>query len=365
VMNTKDRVPYYVNACEEMGIEVVPPDANASQVDFAVVEGRISFGLNAVKNVGETAAQAIVAAREDGGAFSSIWDFTERVDPQVVNKRALESIVKAGALDSTGHSRKGMLQVLEHALSYGQTKQADRAAGQASIFDDALGDESATPTAHHPVIPSDEFDKAELLRLEKETLGIYVSEHPLQAVRDQLRRKTDCALADVERRRDGEVVTIGGIVSTMKELTTKKGDPMVFLSLDDLSGEIEVVVFNSVYTAARELCAADSVLVIRGRVDHKQEGETKLIALEVLPFQAARVPTEVRLRVDARSAPAGLVRELGHVVRDFPGEAKVVVALETSEGSRTLELGPEYRVRPEADFFAEVKALLGEAAVLQ
>jgi DNA polymerase III subunit alpha len=365
VMNTKDRVPYYVNACDEMGIEVVPPDANSSQADFAVVEGRISFGLNAVKNVGEAAAQAIVAARQEGGPFLSIWDFTDRVDPQVVNKRALESIVKAGALDSTGDARKGMLEVLEHALSYGQTKQADRAAGQASIFDEAPGDDGATPAAHHPDIPAGEYDKAELLRLEKETLGVYVSEHPLHAVRDQLRRKTDCALADVERRRDGEVVTVGGIVSAVKQLTTKKGDPMVFLGLDDLSGEIEVVVFNSVYAAARELCAADTVLVVKGRIDHKQEGETKLIALEVVPFEAARVPTEVRLRVDARLAPPGIVRELGHVVRDFPGEAKVVVALETSEGPRTLELGPEYRVRPEADFFAEVRALLGEAAVVQ
>jgi DNA polymerase-3 subunit alpha len=304
-----------------------------------------------------------VAARESDGAFASLWDFAERVDPQLVNKRSLESLVKAGALDSTGSSRKGMLDVLEHALSYGQTKQADRAAGQASIFDDLAGADTPEATPH-PEISVDEFDKPELLRLEKETLGLYVSEHPLHAIRDQLRRKTDSSVADLERRRDGEVVTVGGIVSSVKHLTTKKGDPMVFLSLGDLSGEAEVVVFNSVFAAARELCQADTVLVVKGRVDHKQEGETKLIALEVTAFEAARVPTEVRLRVDARAASAGIVRELGHVVKDFPGEARVVVALETSEGPRTLELGPDYRVRPEADFFAEVKALLGEAAVM-
>jgi DNA polymerase-3 subunit alpha len=294
----------------------------------------------------------------------SLWDFTERVDPQLVNKRALESLVKAGALDSTSGSRKGMLDVLEHALSYGQTKQADRASGQSSIFDD-LPDAADAPkaTTSHPEISSTEFEKAELLRLEKEALGLYVSEHPLHAIRDQLRRKADSRVADLERRRDGEIVTVGGIVSSVKHLTTKKGDPMVFLSLDDLTGEAEVVVFNSVFAAARELCHADTVLVVKGRVDHKQEGETKLIALEVTAFAAARTPTEVRLKVDARAARAGIVRELGHVVKDFPGEARVVVALETSEGSRTLELGPEYRVRPEADFFAEVKALLGEAAV--
>jgi DNA polymerase-3 subunit alpha len=130
VMNTKDRVPIYVNACDEMGIKVLPPDVNESATDFAVVEGKIRFGLNAVKNVGDNAARAIISARKDGGPFTTIWDFTERVDPQVVNKRALESLVKCGALDSTGASRMGMLGVLENALAYGQKLAADRLAGQ-------------------------------------------------------------------------------------------------------------------------------------------------------------------------------------------------------------------------------------------
>jgi len=363
VMNTKDRVPYYVNACEEMGIEVLPPDVNSSQVDFAVVEGRIRFGLNAVKNVGESAAQAIVRAREDGGPLESIWDFTERVDPQIVNRRALESLVKAGALDSVGATRKGLLSVLEQAVELGARSQADRLSGQASIFDGEFGD--AEPARkHYPSVPADEFEKGELLRLEKEALGLYVSEHPLHGVRDQLRRKVDCPLVELERRRDGEVIEVGGIVSHVKSLTTKKGEPMVFMRLDDLTGGAEVVVFNSVYAAARDLLEPDRILVVKGRVDHKQEGETKLIAIEVREFEAFTRPTEVRLRVDARKAPAGIVRELSHVVRDFPGEARVVLALETSEGPRTLELGADYRVRPEADFFAEVKALLGEASVL-
>jgi DNA polymerase-3 subunit alpha len=362
VMNTKDRVPFYVNACHELGIEVLPPDVNQSQVDFAVVEGRIRFGLNAVKNVGESACRAIVVAREEGGPFASIWDFTDRVDPQVVNKRALESLVKCGGLDCSGASRMGMLDVLEHALSWGGRQQADRLAGQASIFDTA--DDPAVPRErHHPQIAPDEYDKGELLRLEKETLGLYVSEHPLDRVRDQLRRRVDLPLAELERRRDGEVVTIGGIVSTLKQLTTKKGDPMVFARLDDLTGGAEVVVFNSVYAASRELLEADRVLVVKGRVDHKQEGETKLIAIEVAEFEPTRPAEEVRLKVDARRAPAGIVRDLSHVVRDFPGDAKVVLSVETSEGMKTLELGPGYRVAPVPDFYAEVKALLGEAAV--
>ncbi len=141
VMNTKDKVPFYVAACDELGIEVLPPDVNSSAHDFAVVEAKIRFGLNAVKNVGEGAVRSMIAAREEGGPFTSIWDFCERVDPQLVNKRALESLVKCGALDSTGATRRGMWEALEPALSWGGQQQADRLAGQSSIFD--LGDEPA------------------------------------------------------------------------------------------------------------------------------------------------------------------------------------------------------------------------------
>jgi len=364
VMNTKDKVPFYVSACDEMGLEVLPPDVNVSASDFAVVEGKIRFGLNAVKNVGETAVRNIIAARVEGGPFASIWDFCERVDPQAVNKRALEALVKGGALDSTEASRKSMLGVLEQALSSGARQQADRLAGQASIFDLGAPTESGSEQErHHPPLPAEEFEKSDLLAMEKESLGLYVSEHPLHGIKDALRRKVDCPLAELERRRDGEVLTVGGIVGAVKSLTTKKGDPMVFLRLDDLSGSIETVVFNSVYTASRELLEADRVLVVKGRVDHKQEGETKLIALEVTAFETTPERTEVRLRVDARKAPAGLIRDLAGIVRDFPGESRVVVDLELSSGSRTYVFGPTFNVRPEPDFFAEVKALLGEAAV--
>jgi DNA polymerase-3 subunit alpha len=361
VMNTKDKVPFYVAACDELGIEVLPPDVNESQVDFAVVEGKIRFGLNAVKNVGEATCRAIVAAREEGGPFASIWDFTERVDPSVANKRALESLVSSGALDSTGASRMGMLHVLEDALSYGQRQQQDRLLGQASIFD--LGDSPATTSRHHASIPDGEFEKGELLRLEKESLGLYVSEHPLSAIRDQLRRRTDCTLVELERRREGETVLAGGMVAGVRTTTTKKGEPMAFVQLEDVTGSIEVVVFNSTYAAARGLLAEDAVLVVKGRVDHKQQGETKLVALEVSAFEAVPERREVRLKVDARSAPAGVIRELAGVVRDFPGEAPVYVDLVTSLGSKLLELGPEYRVDPQPDFFASVRHLLGAASV--
>ncbi|HEY3922184.1 MAG TPA: OB-fold nucleic acid binding domain-containing protein, partial [Gaiellaceae bacterium] len=354
VMNTKDKVPYYVNACDELGIEVLPPDVNESQVDFAVVEGKIRFGLNAVKNVGEMACRKIVAARADGGPFASIWDFTERVDTQVVNKRALESLIKAGALPG---SRKGMLSVLDRAL--GAANERALLKDQVSIFD--FGD-GAAPESYYEPIPDEEFEKSELLHMEKESLGLYVSEHPLSVVKDQLRRKTDCGIAELERRRDGEIVLVGGLVSTLKQLTTKRGEPMVFATLEDLTGSVEVVAFNSVYAAARDDLVQDRVLVVKGRVDHKQMGETKLIALEISPFEVMPERKEVRLKVDARIAPAGVIKELGELIRRYPGEARVDVDCLMADGPRRLTLGP--RVQPIADFFAEVKALLGEAAVL-
>jgi DNA polymerase-3 subunit alpha len=357
VMNTKDKVPFYVNACDEIGIEVLPPDVNSSQVDFAVVDGKIRFGLNAVKGVGEGAAAAIVRARADS-EYASIWDFTERVDGQVSNKRVLEALVKCGALDSTGATRKGMLEVLEQAAAWGQKQQADRLLGQASIFD--LDESAAAQPKHHPAVPTDEYGKPDLLRLEKEVLGLYVSEHPLHGLRDQLRRKTDCALNELDRRRDGEIVTVGGIVSGVKQLTTKKGEPMVFLTVEDVTGSAECVVFASVFAQARELCVTDRILILRARIDRK-EGESKLLAIDVAAFEAVAEKREVRLRLDAARARAGLVRELAAVVRDFPGESPIFVDLQMSIGPRTLQLGP--KVAPTPDFFAEVKALLGEAAI--
>ncbi|MES1248481.1 MAG: DNA polymerase III subunit alpha, partial [Actinomycetota bacterium] len=362
VMNTKDKVPFYVAACDELGIEVLPPDVNTSQIDFAVVEGKIRFGMNAVKNVGESACRAIVRARDEGGAFASIWDFTERVDPAVVNKRALESLVKCGALDSLGATRASMLECLEQALSWGQKQQADKLLGQGSIFD--LGDLGGGDSGprHHPSLPSlPEYEKSELLKLEKETLGLYVSEHPLAAIKDQLRKKTECTLNELQFRRDGEIVTVGGIVAGLKHMTTKKGDPMVFVGLEDVTGQVEIVAFNSVFALARELLVPDRILVVKGRVDQKGAGETKMVAMEITSFEAVPERREVRFKVDARSAPAGLIKDLADIVDRYPGEAPVYVEAVTSIGPKLLELGK--KVQPIPDFYAEAKTLLGEAAV--
>src|SRR5438552_9005306 len=178
--------------------------------------------------------------------------------------------------------------------------------------------------------------------MEKGTVGVYVSEHPLHSGGDQLRLKTDCGLVEMERRRDGEVVTVGGIVSAIKQLTTKKGEPMVFLRLDDVTGGAEVVVFNSVYAAARELLTTDRILVVKGRVDHKQEGETKLIAMEVSAFEAVAARKEVTLKIDGRAARGGVARELAALVRAFPGGSRVHLLLQVTQVPKELVLGPPY-----------------------
>src|SRR4029450_12828400 len=223
---------------------------------------------------------------------------------------------------------KGMLEALDAALGSGARRQGGLFFGQESMF-----------KVEHPAISAEEYERNELLLMEKESLGLYVSEHPLAAVKEQLARKTDTKLVDLPARADGETVTAGGIVGALKQLTTRKGDPMVFVRLDDLTGSAEIVVFNSVYVQSRELLTADSILVVKGRVDHKQEGETKPVAMAGTAFEAAQEVKEVRLHVDALTAQAGLVGELARLVQDFPGETPVILDVDTSLGPKVREVG--------------------------
>src|SRR3954468_2510079 len=245
VMSTKDKVPFFVSKCEEMGIEVLPPDVNHSDHDFVVVEGRIRFGLDAVKNVGAAAVDKVIEAREEGGPFGSIWDFCERVDCRTVNKKAIESLVKCGALDSTGATRAGMLEILPSAQAAGQKTQQDALLGQGSIFD--FGDDGGlggggaadNPFAapQHPPVPRIEDDPKERNAMEKETLGLFLSSHPLKEARPALRAKVDCSLAEIGEKKDGDWVTVGGMIAECKRIRTKKGDPMMFATLHDFEGQ--------------------------------------------------------------------------------------------------------------------------------
>jgi DNA polymerase-3 subunit alpha len=382
VMDTKDKVPFFAAKAEEMGIEILPPDVNLSDHEFIVVEGNIRFGLDAVKGVGHAAVEAIKAARAEGGPFQSIWDFCARVDPRAVNKRAIEALVKCGAFGSTGDSRKGMLAVLEQAQGAGQKAQLDAQIGQGSIFDLAMGGDAggaASPlaTPAYPPIPGEEFDQAEMLAIEKESIGLFISAHPLKEVREALRATVDFPLADLPGKRDGDWVTAGGIITAAKKIRTKKGDPMMFATLDDLEGSIEVLIFGKALEEYGGDLGVDEVVLVRGRVDHGDKG-TSLIAQTVDPFrpsveevEAAREaaalepqgPQALTVRVDATALPATFIDELKHILGNHAGECEVVLAIETSAGPRTLRLGEGYRVNETPSLRAELGRILGPAAL--
>jgi DNA polymerase-3 subunit alpha len=379
VMSTKDKVPFFVAQTEGMGIEILPPDVNVSDHEFIVVDGKIRFGLDAVKGVGYAAVEAIKAAREAGGPFESLWDFCSRVDPQAVNKRSIEALIKCGAFGSTGATRKGMLQVLEQAQSAGQKAQLDAQIGQGSIFDLGGSDAAAAFAApSYPPIPAEEFEQAELLAIEKESIGLFISAHPLKEVREALRARVDCSVADLERRKDGDWVTTGGIITQAKKIRTRNGDPMMFATLDDLEGSAEIVVFGKVLAEYEGALGVDSIVLVRGRVDHKEAGKTSLVVQSAEPFSpsveevaearaaAAKVhagPVPLHVRLDAARLPATVIDELKHVFGNFPGESEVVLDIQTSEGSRVLRLGPDFKVACTPSLRAELEHILGPSAL--
>jgi DNA polymerase III subunit alpha len=388
VMDTKDKVPFFVAQAEQMGIAILPPDVNLSDHEFVVVDGNIRFGLDAVKGVGYQAVEAIKGARGDDGEsrpFTSLFDFCERVDNRAVNKKAIEALIKCGAFGSTNDSRKGMLMVLEQAQAAGQKSQQDALIGQGSIFDLGLDDGAtangasgafAGPT--HAPIPGDEFDQTELLAAEKEALGLFISAHPLKDVGPALRAKADCPLGELSARRDGDWVTIGGMVTQAKKIKTKKGDFMMFATLYDLETSVEIIVFGKTLATCEEALQTDSIVLVRGKVDHKDRDNTCLIAQQVEIFQPteeevleaqvqaakpALSPSALRLRLDATALPASVLGELKDLLSGFPGESEVVIELSTTVGHRRLKLGPSFRVSRSASLHAELDALLGSALV--
>jgi DNA polymerase-3 subunit alpha len=361
VMNTKDKVPFYVNQCHEMGIEVLPPDVNESEVGFTVVEGKIRFGLNAVKGVGVGAIESVVTARADG-RFSSIYDFCARVDSALVNRRTLEALIKSGAFDSTGGTRRGMLEALPAAAASGERRRRDRAQGQGGLFD-VLAADTTSEVVHHPAVGAEEFDSDILLRFEKEALGLYVSSHPLQGLRAQLRDQIDATVSQLADLRDGQTVWTGGVISGLTRRQTRSGATMAVFRLDDVDGGIEVVAFGSICEQYQDLLAEDAIVLVRGRLDRKSDDDVKLIALELRVFDGVSATRPLTLVVAADSVQMEMLDELKAILGSFPGEVPVVLQLTTAQGRHRLKVGNRYRVEPVSGLYAELKGLLGESCV--
>jgi DNA polymerase-3 subunit alpha len=381
VMDTKDKVPFFVNQAEAMGIEILPPDVNLSDHEFMVVDGNIRFGLDAVKGVGYAAVEAIKKAREDGD-FTSLWEFCERVDARTVNKRSIEALIKCGAFGSTGATRKGMIEVLDSAQAAGQRTQQDAQMGQGSIFDlfDAGPAQDTSPfnAPTYPPIPIEEYDRNELLAMEKESVGIFISDHPLKRVREALKVKADCSTAQVIDQKDGEWVKVGGMITESKKIKTRSGSSMMFATLDDLDGAVEIVVFEKALAAAESVIANDAIVIVRGRVDHKEAGKVCIIVADVDKFDpsdaeiekaraqiakiAAARPTAFKRRVDAGQLPPTVIDDLRELFERYPGDMEFVLEMHTRTGIRRLKFGDAYKVKArDAGFKAELDGLLPAA----
>lgn len=274
-----ERVAQAVAECQRMGLEILPPDVNASHASFTVVEGAIRFGLAAIRNVGVGAVEVIIAARESGGAFSSLADLCARVDTRQVNQRVLASLVKAGACDSLGATRAQMLQTLDETVEQAQRSQRARVQGQTGLFD--LGS-AVAPAARDDGAPQ-EFSPEERLTMEREMLGLYISDHPLRRWQPVLESKVTATLAQLPELRDRQDVLVGGLVGSVKRSITRAGSAMAFLTLEDLTGSVEVLVFPRAYEQHGLALKRDTVVLLRGRLDIEEQG-VKLLCDEVIPL---------------------------------------------------------------------------------
>jgi DNA polymerase-3 subunit alpha len=375
VKDDKDKKPYYLNACRLMGLQVLPPDVNESEMDFTPApdgEGTIRFGLSGVRNVGGGAVAEITRARSARGAFRSFSDFCRKVEPGVLTKKVLESLILAGAFDSLGYSRGGMMDkdgdgpaAWEKVADPILADRKAEAAGQFSLFG---GGQQAAYEIDESVLQGPEFEKDTLLRLEKEMLGQFVTDHPLLAVRDALARETDLEIPEVAGLGDGEVVTVGGIVGAIGRKYTKRGEPYAVFRLEDLAGGVQVIAFPSVYEQAAQLIAPDRILLVKGRVDLRGR-DLQLAATDIrepdLSGHQRAGPPEGRVIVDvpAASFSNGMLSKLKQVLATHAGGSPVTVRFIGKEEVTPLRVGGGYHVDPSAGLLSELRLLLGPEAV--
>jgi DNA polymerase-3 subunit alpha len=371
VSGDKDKSALYLNECRRMGITVLPPDVNASTAMFTPVGTDIRFGMAAVRNVGAGVVESIVATRAAQGAFTSFADFLRKVPVNVCNKRVVESLIKAGAFDSLGSPRRGLLMIHEQAIDSVIDVKRNEAVGQDSLF----GNDEETAATFDVPVPEGEWDKSTLLGFEREMLGLYVSDHPLLGLEHVLAAETECSVVQLlgaaddsarpaaAGRSDGQVITIGGILSGVQRKMTRQGNPWATATLEDLDGAIEVMFFPSTYQACMHLVVEDAIVLVRGRLDRREE-VPKLVAMEVRPLE---VPAEgggpfVVSIPETRCIPP-VVERLREVLRTHPGPNEVHLRLMNGAAAKVMRLDDKLRVRPSPSLVADLKQLLGPACV--
>nr|MDQ6927426.1 DNA polymerase III subunit alpha [Actinomycetota bacterium] len=376
VKDDKDKTAVYLAECRSMGIQVLVPDVNTSSSDFRARDTAIRFGMASVRNVGEGLVGHIVAERHNGGVFRDFYDFCERVDPMVLNKRSIESLIKAGAFDSLEHPRLGLLNAFERIIDRTLSRRRERDLGVMNLFGDT-GD--GPSTVHDERVPIDEveFDSTRRLAFEKEMLGLYVSSHPLLGVEGILRRHADCTIAELRDLPDGEMRWVGGVVTALQRKYTRRGELMAVFILEDLQSAIEVMVFPRSMQECGAMLADDAVVCVKGRLDKGRiEEPPKIICMQVKRPDVSSDPCPpVRIKLSPHSLSESLLARLKSLLRDHPGESPVFVHLDkaghqvaephaesslpSEKKGIVLRLPDEFRVDSRNGLFAELRVLLG------
>ena len=366
-MGNTDKMVGYFTECRERGIPILPPDVNESQKNFTIVEGGIRFGLAAIKNVGGSAIESIIARREAEEPFSSFFDFCCRIDMQKVNKRVLEGLIKVGAFDSTGTKRAQLMAVMEQTLDEASAIQKERALGQTSLFEAFEGetDSSNSYALARPLPPIDEWQQTQILQFERELTGFYITAHPLTQHAEAIRLLSTHTTATLHEAHEGREVKICGVIGSLKVTTTKKGNRMAYVQLEDLQGLVEVIVFPELFQNCSEFLSTDTVIQAMGTVDHMDSGaRLKATKLEPLHDLQARTVKRVTIRLAETPETWGKLPKLQEVLHRHPGPAPIAFHfhLDSQVQAESAPL-PNLTVLPSSDLVYEVEQILGKETV--
>lgn len=362
-MDNTDKVLRYIHDCREMKITVQPPDVNLSQRDFSVCDNILVFGLGAIKNVGSKAIDNIIEARQGLGRFESLEQLCENVDMQLANKRVFESLIKSGACDSLGQSRAQMMHELQARMEQGQAQQRDRELGQSSMFDSFKADVEEEKPSNGKV---EEWSDADRLKLEKESIGFYITGHPLDDFTRELAWFTDATSASIAEMGNKKKVSLAGVPIKHLPKTTRKGDKMGIITLEDLQGSVEVIIWPEIYSETQSLLMDEVPLLVKGEVD--AEGSLpKVIASEVFPLAQANQHFQGQVMIHFRTA--GLERETLMKVKDILASHKGsndtrLHFIFPDNKERVVTVAAELRIQPSDDVIDKIQALLGEDAIL-
>jgi DNA polymerase-3 subunit alpha len=362
VRGDKDKPAVYLAECRRMGIRVLPPDVNESAGDFTPVGGDIRFGLASVRNVGGNVVDGILTSRSEKGRFTDFTDFMDKVPPPVCNKRVVESLIKAGAFDSFGHSRRALVSVHEDAVDAVVEVKRNEAVGQFDLFG-ALGGADDAPRFAVAVPDVPEWDKAIKLGYEREMLGLYVTDHPLLGVERVLARSVDATVASLaDEGVTGATVTVGGLITAVQRKVTRKGATWASVTLEDLEGSIEVVFFPAAYQQYALQLVPDAVVVVRGRYERRDDAP-QLVASELSVPDLTEDRGPVVITVGTARCTPPLVERLKEVLSTHPGVTEVHLRMVSPQRTTVLRLDDALRVTPSPALMGDLKALLGSSCL--